>query len=99
MKSKFVRDKMANLQIKGIDDSLYDQIKKLAKSENRSISQQVLYLIKSYLSKKELIQRIKTPAQILLELSGSWEDDRTPDEIVSDIRRSRKISKKLSRGF
>ena len=90
---------MANLQIKGIDDSLYDQIKQLAKSENRSISQQVLYLVKSYLSKKELIQRTKTPAQILLELSGSWEDERTPDEIVSDIRRSRKNSKKLGRGY
>ena len=90
---------MANLQIKGIDDSLYDQIKELAKSENRSISQQVLYLVKSYLSKKELIQRTKTPAQILLELSGSWEDERTPEEIVSYLRRSRNISRKLNRGF
>ena len=30
---------MANLQIKGIDDELYNEIKKLAVSEKRSVSQ------------------------------------------------------------
>ena len=33
---------MANLQIKGMDDDLYAQLKALAASENRSVSQQVL---------------------------------------------------------
>jgi hypothetical protein len=36
---------MANLQIKGIDDDLYAQIKSLAVSENRSVSQQILFLV------------------------------------------------------
>lgn len=37
---------MAILQVKGIDDELYAQLGKIAAAENRSISQQVLYLIK-----------------------------------------------------
>jgi len=35
----------------------------------------------------------------LLELSGSWDDQRSADKITSDIKSSRKNSKKLSRGF
>ena len=63
---------MANLQIKGIDDGFYAQIKKLAASKNRSVSQQVFFLIKEHLSKKKHLDAIKSPAKILLELSGSW---------------------------
>jgi hypothetical protein len=90
---------MANLQIKGIEDSLYEQLKHLAASENRSVSQQVLFLVKSYISKKKHLQKSKTPAQTLLELSGSWEDERTPEEIVTQIRKARKNSRRLSEGF
>ncbi len=90
---------MANLQIKGIDDGLYTQIKNLAASQNRSVSQQVLFLIKEHLSKKKHLNAIKTPAEILLELSGSWEDERKPEDIVKEIKRARKNSKKLKEGF
>lgn len=90
---------MANLQIKGIDDNLYEQIKILAASENRSVSQEVLFLIKSYLANKRQFQKAKTPAQILLELSGSWEDNRNADEIIRQIRSARKNSNKLQDGF
>jgi len=90
---------MANLQIKGIDNGLYAQIKNLAASENRSVSQQVLFLIKEHLSKKKHLDAINTPARILLELSDSWEDDRNTQDIVKEIKRARKKSKKLSEGF
>ncbi len=90
---------MANLQIKGIEDNLYAQIKNLAASKNRSISQQVLFLIKEHLSKRKHLDSTKTPAQILLELSGSWEDNRKPEDIVKEIKRARKNSKKLKEGF
>ena len=90
---------MANLQIKGIDDSLYAQIKDLALSENRSISQEVLFLIKSYMANKKQLLTIKTPAQVLLELSGSWEDSRRPEEIIAQIKNVRKNSRKLTKGF
>ena len=44
---------MANLQIKGIEDALYAQIKDIAVAENRSISQQVLFLVKAYMANKK----------------------------------------------
>ncbi len=90
---------MANLQIKGMDDNLYADLKDLAASENRSISQQVLYLIKGYLGRKHQFQKIKTPAQVLLELAGSWEDVRSSEKIIKDLKNSRINSQKLSKGF
>ena len=68
---------MANLQIKGMSDDFYAQIKALASSENRSVSQQILFMTKEYLLKKQQVQAAKMPAQALLEFSGAWEDDRT----------------------
>jgi len=90
---------MANLQIKGIDDDLYAQLKALAASENRSISQQVLFLLKGYLAKKQQLHNTKTPAQVLLELSGSWEDEKTPEQIARMLKNARKNSRKLAEGF
>ena len=90
---------MANLQIKGIDDGLYAQLKSVAASENRSVSQQVLFLLKNYLAKKPQIQEAKTPAQVLLDLSGSWQDSRSSEQIVRELKKARKKSKKLAKGF
>ena len=90
---------MANLQIKGVQDDLYEEIKKVAEAENRSVSQQVLFLIRDYLARQKALKRLSSPAQVLLELSGSWEDERAPGEIVADIKAGRKNSKKLRKGF
>jgi len=90
---------MANLQIKGIDDALYTQIKELAASENRSVSQEILYLARRYIANKKQFQKTETPAQVLLELSGSWEDSRSADEIVSNIKNARKNSSRFKEGF
>ena len=89
---------MSNLQIKGIDDALYAQIKELAASENRSVSQQILYLVKRYIANKKQFQEAKMPAQVLLELSGSWEDSRGADAIVSEIKNARKNSSRFTEG-
>ncbi len=90
---------MANLQIKGIDDDLYKEIKNIAASRNRSVSQQVLMLIKNYLSKQHQIEKIKSPAQVLIGLSGSWDDARPAEDIIADIKKDRKNSKKLETGI
>jgi len=90
---------MANLQIKGIDDQLYTDLKRMAASENRSVSQQVLFLVKAYLSRKNQLQAIKTPAEVLLELFDSWQDAREPQEIVGELRGARKSSEKLKEGL
>ena len=90
---------MANLQIKGIDDELYSQIKTLAESESRSVSQQVLFLLKTYLAKRNHFLETKTPAQVLLDLSGSWEDSRASEQIVDELKKARNSSEKLVKGF
>lgn len=90
---------MANLQIKGIEDSLYKKIKELAASENRSVSQQVLFLIKECLSRRGASKNLKSSAQTLLELAGSWEDNRTAEKIISEIKHGRRNSKKAAKGL
>jgi len=44
---------MAILQVKGVDDDLYTELKEAAESEDRSVSQQVIYLLRSYLARRE----------------------------------------------
>ena len=90
---------MANLQIKGIEDELYKELKNMAAEENRSVSQQALFLVKEYLARKRHLRTLKTPAQILLDLSGSWEDNRDPAKIVTQIKKARRNSKKLEEEF
>jgi predicted CopG family antitoxin len=93
------RRKMANLQIKGIDDDIYAELKKLAAAENRSVSQQTLFLIKDYLAKKQPLRTLKTPVQTLLEMAGSWEGEESAKEIIAKIKKARKSSTKLKEGF
>ena len=90
---------MANLQIKGIKEELYAEIKKLASAENRSISQQILFLVREYLGRKNYLSTLKSPAQVLLELSGSWQDDKGAEQIITEVKGARINSKKLEEGF
>jgi len=90
---------MANLQIKGIDEHIYAHIKKVAAAENRSVSQQILFLVKNYMTGRGGKHPEKTAAQTLLELSGSWDDDGSAEEIISEIKKGRINSKKRSKGI
>ena len=90
---------MANLQIKGIQEEFYAEIKHLAAAENRSVAQQILFLVKDYLAKRKYLSGAKTSAQVLLELAGSWADARDADQIIAEIKSARKSSTKLAEGF
>lgn len=90
---------MANLQIKGMDDELYKELKKIAAEEKRSISQQTLLLVKDYLARKHQVRKLKTPAQVLLDLSGSWQDDRGTEAIASEIKKARRNLRRLKKGL
>ena len=90
---------MANLQIKSVDDELYAQLGRVAAAEHRSISQQVLFLIKGDLARRKSIERISTPAETLLALSGSWAGDESADQTLETIKHGRSNSKKLRDGF
>ncbi len=76
---------MATLQLEGIDSCFYDQIKQMAESENRSISQQIVYVVKEYLAKEKQIKQALMPADVLLDLASSWQDARDAYEIISEI--------------
>ena len=78
---------MPNLQVKDIDEKLYDSLKKLAANEKRSISQEVVIILQKYLSIPKAFD--KNPTEQFLELAGSWKDEKSADEIVADIRKDR----------
>ena len=90
---------MSNLQIKGIDERLYQELKQLAADENRSVSQQVLFLVRNHLAQNRRSPEAGTAAQTLLALAGSWEDSRPAEEIVRDLRSGRRSSRRLEAGF
>jgi plasmid stability protein len=78
---------MATLQVRSVDDQLYEALGKRAIRENRSISQEVIFILKAYLSSPP--PKYQEVTDRFLEICGSWEDSREADEIVSEIRRSR----------
>jgi hypothetical protein len=90
---------MANLQIKGIEEDLYSEIKKMAAAENRSVSQQILFLVKMYMAKRVRCDSTKSPAEVLIDLHGSWQDEREADKIIGQLKKARKNSTNLSKGF
>lgn len=90
---------MANLQIKKMDDDLYKELKVLAAAENRSVSQQVLHYIRFFISREKMLSSVKSPAETLLSLSGSWLDSRDAESIVAEIRSARKNSSDFKNGF
>ena len=86
---------MAILQVRDLDDRLYASLKAIAKSENRSISQEVISIIEKYLSNPAVYKR--NPTREFIALSGAWEDDRNADEIIDSIKKFRKNSERFKK--
>jgi plasmid stability protein len=83
---------MATLQVKGMDDRLYQALGARAAMENRSISQEVVSIIQKYLSAP--LDDSRANARALMELAGSWQDERSAEEIARDIRNSRRLGRR-----
>jgi plasmid stability protein len=81
---------MANLQVRDIDDRLYESLRERATREKRSISQEVILILQKYLSRPNAYD--VNPTDEFLSLSGSWKDQRTAEEIIGDIRSNRRRS-------
>jgi len=81
---------VAILQIKGIDDALYERLRQMAAADHRSISQEVLHLIEEFLTREESEPVPETSARALLALAGSWDDERGADEIGAAVRAARR---------
>ena len=73
---------MAILQVRDMDDRLYDRLKFAAKRDNRSISQQVITILQDYFTSAPV--KTKNATEEFLKLAGSWEDFRSTEEIIDD---------------
>lgn len=84
---------MANLQVRDMDDTLYEDLKRRARAQRRSLSQQVVHILEDYLSRPVLDPRTQT--NLFLELSGSWQGPETAEQVLKSIRQSRVNSKRF----
>jgi len=81
---------MATLQVREIDDRLYEFIKTSAKLQNRSISQEVITILQNYCTSSQ--KQHKNATEEFLALTGAWHDDQDAQAIVDKIRCGRNNS-------
>lgn len=86
---------MANLQVRDIDNKLYDSLKKRAKRQRRSLSQEVIHIIEDYLSRPNIDSQKQS--ELFLQLTGSWEGKESADEILDAIRKGRTESRRFKK--
>ena len=84
---------MAILQVREIDDRIYANLKRISHQNKRSISQEVIHIIETYLSDPQLLKKNST--EEFLKLAGSWEDDKPAEEIIEEIRKGRSTNKRF----
>lgn len=85
---------MAILQVRDIDDRIYENLKRISQQNKRSISQEVIHIIETYLSNPQTIKKNST--EEFLKLAGSWEDNKSAKEIIAEIRNGRSANKRFS---
>jgi len=78
---------MATLQVRDIDDRVYNALKQRAKSKHRSLSQEVVSIIEDYLSRPLMDSRKQT--EMLLDIAGAWQGTESAEAIIGSIRKSR----------
>ena len=83
---------MAVLQVRDIDNRLYNALKTRAKTKHRSISQEVIRILEKQLAGSHTHHLEQTEA--FLNLSGAWQDERPAGDIVNEIRSARNDSKR-----
>ena len=87
---------MATLQVRDIDDSLYEGLRRRAKAQHRSLSQEVVHIIEDYLSRPANDPARQT--DMFLQLAGAWQGPEKAEEIVASIRKARVNSDRFRRG-
>ena len=88
---------MATLQVRSIDDALYRALGRRAAMENRSISQEVVCILKAHLSAPTTKYQNLTAR--FLEMCGSWDDERDAGDIITEIRQDRRTSERFQEIF
>ena len=88
------RARMSILQVRDIDDRIYKHLKRLSRQNKRSLSQEVIHIIETYLTQPQIT--IQNSTDEFLKLSGSWEDERTAEEIAEEIRQGRSSNRRFA---
>jgi len=83
---------MAILQVRNMDEGLYASLERRAAMEHRSISQEVITIIQRHLSAPGPFECADDAA---LKLAGTWRDRRSEKEIVADIRKQRRKTRRV----
>lgn len=83
---------MATLQVRSMDDQLYEALGRMAARDHRSISQQVIAILQEHLSQP---LRHTSATEDFLALCSTWKDDRTAEEIAQEIRSGRKSASRF----
>ena len=93
---------MANITIRNIPDDVFSIIKKLSELERRSINNELLIIIEkgtaslmeNKINENKIISKV-SQINLWRNLSGEWEDTRTPEEIINDIYDSRTLGREF----
>ncbi|MEN6449297.1 MAG: hypothetical protein ABFC96_02305 [Thermoguttaceae bacterium] len=86
--------RMATVELTNVDEWMYAALLARAQQENRSVGEEAELLLR-----ESLASQIKSPrkaTEAVLEVAGSWQDSRTTEEIVEDIRDSRRSGDRLT---
>lgn len=91
---------MASLTVRNIPDDVMDKVRALAARERRSVNGQILVLLEAGLEVEadgwgehpRPAGRGLQPA-LWEQLCGRWEDERSSEEIIADIRRHRTLGR------
>ncbi|HLP14846.1 MAG TPA: antitoxin [Bacteroidota bacterium] len=83
---------MATLQVRDVDDGLYDAIKRRAARERRSISQEIIIMIESFL---RTAQTGSGEARIEEFTNLRWAGEETADELISHLKQKRMSSRRF----
>lgn len=88
---------MANVTIRNIPDTILDQIKTLSALERRSMNSQILVLLEQAIgihrdgTGRDSVRPLSPvlQAEMWERLAGTWEDERSAEQIIDDIYTSR----------
>ncbi|OHD55049.1 MAG: hypothetical protein A2Y33_14685 [Spirochaetes bacterium GWF1_51_8] len=93
---------MSSITVRNIPEDVFEKIKTLAKTERRSVNNEMVILIEKGLKEQIIHSRkddsvLSKETQIILwkELFGKWEDDRSTGEIIADIRDARTVGREV----
>jgi len=84
---------MAILQVRDVDDGLYSILKSIARREHRSLSHEVISILKSFVQKPETSAHEATNE--FINLCGAWKDKKTADQLIKELRDARKNSSRF----